>query len=62
MGFSSLVFTATERIGHATVCVKVLQPPFGGTNEQFYVSILPEEGIKCGMYQTVFRCNMALLH
>ena len=49
-------------IGHATVCVKVLQPPFGGTNEQFYVSILPEEGIKCGMYQAVFRCNMAQLH
>ena len=41
VGFSSQTFEITER---ATVCVEVLNPPFGGAIKRFSVSILPEEG------------------
>ena len=46
VGFSSQTYTAFEMTEHATVCVEVLNPPFGGAIKRFNVSILPEEGIR----------------
>ena len=45
VGFSSQTYTAFEITERATVCVEVLNPPFGGAIKRFNVSILPEEGI-----------------
>ena len=45
VGFSSQTYTAFEMTERANVCVKVLNPPFGGAIKRFNVSILPEEGI-----------------
>ena len=45
VGFSSRGYTGTETTGHATVCVRVLNPPFVGAIRPFSVSLLPEEGI-----------------
>ena len=42
---STLPYTAFEITERATVCVEVLNPPFGGAIKRFNVSILPEEGI-----------------
>ena len=44
VGFSSREYTGTETTGLATVCVRVLNPPFGGAIRPFSVSLLPEEG------------------
>ena len=46
VGFSSQTYTAFEMTEHATVCVEVLNPPFGVAIKRFNVSILPEEGIR----------------
>ena len=45
VGFSSQIYTAFEMTEHVTVCVEVLNPPFGGAIKGFDVCIQPEEGI-----------------
>ena len=44
VGFSSQTYTAFEMTEHVTVCVEVLNPPFGGAIKGFNVCIQPEEG------------------
>ena len=50
VGFSSREYTGTETTGDATVCVRVLNPPFGGAIRPFSVSLLPEEGSHLARY------------
>ena len=50
VGFSSRGYTGTETTGHATVCVRLLNPPFGGAIRPFSVSLLPEEGSHLARY------------
>ena len=45
VGFTSTTFTGTETVGHAPVCVEVLNPPSGGAIQPFSLTILPGEGI-----------------
>ena len=45
VGFNSTTFTGTETVGHAVVCVEVLNPPSGGAIQPFSLTILPGEGL-----------------
>ena len=45
VGFSSREFRGTETAGVAIVCVRVLNPEFGGAIRPLSISLLPEEGI-----------------
>ena len=56
VGFSFQTYTAFEMTEHATVCVKVLNPPFGGAIKIFNVSILPEEGITVCICLCIHTC------
>ena len=50
VGFSSRGYTGTETTGHATVCVRLLNPPFGGAIRPFSVSLLPEQDSHLARY------------
>ena len=44
VGFNSPTFTGTETVGHARVCVEVLNPPSGGAIQPVSLTILPGKG------------------
>ena len=44
VGFTSTTYTGTETLGHAVVCVEVLNSASGGAIQPFSLTILPGEG------------------
>ena len=52
-GFTSPTFTGTETVGHAPVCVKVLNPPSGGAIQPVSLTILPGEGSYLSVFEII---------